>query len=228
MKIRNNRFRLRFITLPGDGGTPPAAVEPEAVEPESVEPIVNEHGYPDNTPVKDMTIEQQAAYHRHTSRKHERRAKQLEPLAEKARLYDELIEKGKTPDQRAIDAAANAAVEAARAEAVEKYAIPAVRAQLQAFRPNLTSDEIDELVEDVDMSKFITDDGVDVDRIKRLADKLSAPTGSGDTPPADPAPNGGQVLGFVLGNTKPPQGNAGSVEYHRQQEAARYAQTTTK
>lgn len=229
MNTRFSPIRLRFFSLPAEGGSaaPDGGAAPDGAP---ASPTLNEHGFPDATPVAEMTQEQQTAYWRHKARKHEKNAKptNFDEIAEKARQFDEQQEAGKTPDQRAVDAAAAAAAASARAEAIQKFGIPAVRAQLQAFRPNLTSDEIDELVEDVDMSKFITDDGVDVDRIKRLADKLTAPTGNGDTPPAAPAPNGGQALGFLLSNTEPPQGNAGSVDYYRQQEAERYKKTTNQ
>ncbi|MFJ9694952.1 hypothetical protein [Kitasatospora sp. NPDC101183] len=38
------------------------------------QPTVNDHGYPDATPVAEMTHEHQAAYWRHHARKHEQRA----------------------------------------------------------------------------------------------------------------------------------------------------------
>lgn len=40
---------------------------------------VNEFGYPDDTPIKDMTAEQQAAYWKRQARKHEEAAKKNEP-----------------------------------------------------------------------------------------------------------------------------------------------------
>ncbi|KUN16559.1 hypothetical protein AQJ23_44740 [Streptomyces antibioticus] len=51
-------------------------------------PAVNEHGFPDNTPVADMPAEQQAAYWKHHARKHEQRASQAPDAAEIQRLKD--------------------------------------------------------------------------------------------------------------------------------------------
>lgn len=56
-----------------DPNTPPA-------------PIVNENGYPDATPVAEMSAEHQAAYWRHHSRKWEQTAKSAPDAAELERL----------------------------------------------------------------------------------------------------------------------------------------------
>lgn len=47
---------------------------------------VNEHGYPDATPVADMTSEHQVAYWKHHARKHEAAAKSAPDAAELERL----------------------------------------------------------------------------------------------------------------------------------------------
>jgi hypothetical protein len=49
-------------------------------------PAVNEHGYPDATPIADMSAEQQAAYWKHQSRRHEQRASAAPDAAELERL----------------------------------------------------------------------------------------------------------------------------------------------
>lgn len=43
------------------------------------EVVLNEFGYPDETPVKEMTSEQQVAYWKRQARKHEEAAKKIEP-----------------------------------------------------------------------------------------------------------------------------------------------------
>lgn len=49
-------------------------VEPIVTPAAPSAPAVNEHGYPDATPVADMAQEQQTAYWKHFARKHESRA----------------------------------------------------------------------------------------------------------------------------------------------------------
>ncbi|PPS86403.1 DUF4355 domain-containing protein [Streptomyces sp. MH60] len=48
--------------------------------------VVNEHGYPDNTPTAEMTAEHQVAYWKHHARKHEAAAKSAPDTAELERL----------------------------------------------------------------------------------------------------------------------------------------------
>ncbi|MFE7399623.1 hypothetical protein [Streptomyces sp. NPDC057557] len=54
-------------------------------EPETP-PTVNEHGYPDATPVAEMATEHQVAYWKHHARKHETAAKAAPDAAELERL----------------------------------------------------------------------------------------------------------------------------------------------
>ncbi|WDM16745.1 DUF4355 domain-containing protein [Streptomyces lavenduligriseus] len=49
-------------------------------------PTVNEHGYPDNTPVVDMSAEHQVAYWKYHARKHQQRAESAPDAAELERL----------------------------------------------------------------------------------------------------------------------------------------------
>jgi small-conductance mechanosensitive channel len=88
---------------------------------------VNEHGYPDATPIADMSSEHQAAYWKHQSRKHEQRASAAPDAAElerlrkadedlKARQAAELTETQRL-QKEAEDARAEA--EAAKAAAAE-------------------------------------------------------------------------------------------------------------
>lgn len=88
-------------------------------------PTVTEHGYPDATPVADMTPEQQVAYWKHHARKHEAAAKAAPDAAELERLRaaaEELekrraAEMSETERVQAEKAAAEAAAASAKAEA---------------------------------------------------------------------------------------------------------------
>jgi hypothetical protein len=90
-------------------------------------PTVNEHGYPDATPIADMSTEHQAAYWKHQSRKHEQRANAGPDAAELERLRaaDAELAQRKAADMTETErlqkeaADAKAEAEAARAAAAE-------------------------------------------------------------------------------------------------------------
>ena len=63
---------------------------------------VNEHGYPDKTPVADMTIEQQVAYWKYHARKHENTVKELR--ANTTSTAPAPVEENTTPDAPATPA----------------------------------------------------------------------------------------------------------------------------
>lgn len=138
----------------------------------------NEPAFPANTPVKDMTPEQQAAYNLHQARKHEDRVKAFgdwtpEKIAQLQQERDDLKTKTQSAEQNAIDEA----TEKGRAE---------VRAILAAERvKNTLATELIGRVPDanalldLDRSKFIKGDGADVDAIKAwVADNSTEATAS--------------------------------------------------
>lgn len=94
---------------------------------------VNEHGYPDATPVADMTSEHQVAYWKHHARKHEAAAKSAPDAAELERLRAaeaelatrkaaELTETERLQKER-DDAAAEAATAKAERDAAARKAL---------------------------------------------------------------------------------------------------------
>jgi hypothetical protein len=114
-------------------------------------PTLNEHGYPDATPVADMAPEQQTAYWRHHARKWESTAKagpdadELTRLRERDAKLKELENANLSSDEKArLDVAAAAT---ARAEA-EKAAQDATRRALVlevALSKSLTAEQADRL-----------------------------------------------------------------------------------
>lgn len=88
-------------------------------------PAVNEHGYPDATPVADMTPEHQAAYWRYHSKKWEGVAKSAPDADELTRLRERDAELKRIEDEKLTDeertrtslAAAETAAAEARVEA---------------------------------------------------------------------------------------------------------------
>ncbi|MFJ6720485.1 hypothetical protein [Streptomyces sp. NPDC091259] len=93
-------------------------------------PQLNEHGYPDATPIAEMSADHQAAYWKHQSRKHEQRANAAPDAAELERLRAaeaELASRkaadlSETERLQAERDAAKAEAEAARAEAAQATA----------------------------------------------------------------------------------------------------------
>ncbi|MEU3285568.1 capsid assembly scaffolding protein Gp46 family protein [Streptomyces longwoodensis] len=91
-------------------------------------PSINEHGYPDSTPVADMTPEHQAAYWKYHARKHEAAAKSVPdgPELERLRQADEELKKRLAADlsetERLQKERDEAAAEVVRAKAAAEEA----------------------------------------------------------------------------------------------------------
>jgi len=123
----------------------------------------NEHGYPDDTPIAEMTIEQQAAYWKRQSRKHEAAKKDLESQindpANKP-LSREDLEKEIRAD-------------------IAKENLPAeVRAKFKSvIADRLTDEDFDEVFESIDHTKFLTAEGsVDADKVEKRANLIAPPS----------------------------------------------------
>ncbi|TDD54581.1 hypothetical protein E1286_05160 [Nonomuraea terrae] len=143
----------------GDGGQPQGTQEPATGQPAPVAPATapaqqtqpgqqpqpttqqpaNDRGYPDNTPVADMTVDQQAAYWKSHARKHEDRLKAIDVTPEElTRLREADAEMQKLADasrtdMERVEARATAAEQKAaamepellRLQAAIKAALPA-------------------------------------------------------------------------------------------------------
>ncbi|MGK0740428.1 hypothetical protein ACSHWG_00865 [Leucobacter sp. Z1108] len=218
-------FALFRVTDPEDGGadTPPAQD--------------GDLGFPANTPWKSMELPEQVAYWRHQSRKHEGEKRPVdweakETAAAKWQAHLDAENAKKTDPQPPAEeppvvldeAAVNAAREEGRVEGVNLILQDAVRAQIQAYRPNLSDEDLDDVLDTITLDKFKTEDGrLDTDRVKKLADKLAGPPeGDGTSQKTPPF-----TFGDVLKNSqKPVPGQGGSVQDYKAAEAARYQSTT--
>ncbi|MEU7243427.1 hypothetical protein [Streptomyces sparsogenes] len=130
-------------------------------------PAVNEHGFPDATPVAEMSAEHQAAYWKHHARKHEARANSAPDAAELERLRqaDEELKKRQAADlseterlqKERDEAAAEAATAKAERDAAARKALlleiaaskgltPAQAARLQGSTKEELEADADELV----------------------------------------------------------------------------------
>ena len=122
-------------------------------------------GYPENTPVADMTVEQQAAYWKAQSRKHEARVKARDDYDEikaKAAELDDYKRQQMTEQERAVEAAREAGRNEARAESANTLVEAEIRV---ATAGRLTDDQRTALLDGLDRARFLTDGGV-VDNAK--------------------------------------------------------------
>jgi hypothetical protein len=127
-------------------------------------------GFPDSTPVEQMTVEQREAYWKHQSRKHEERVKAfgnltpeaLKALQDKATKHDQL-ERELMSDK---DKAVAEATDKAKAEAIPRV----VKAEFKAAAKGvLTADQLNALLEDRDLAKYVDANGdPDEDKIAKL------------------------------------------------------------
>lgn len=135
-------------------------VQPEATE--------TTEQTPDTEQTPEVDYKAEAEKWQALARKHEQRAKDN---AEKAKGYDELRASQMSEQEKAVEQAkAEARAEAFRATAPER-----VRLAFEAIaKDRLTSEQIDEFLEDVDTTKYLTEDGaVDRERVTKKVDALA-------------------------------------------------------
>lgn len=143
-----------------------------------------------------MTSEQQAAYWKHQSRKHEDRVKsfgdlttdQLKDLRDKASRADKL--------DYDLSSATDKAVADARRE-TEREVGDRLRSQLvdTAFRiavgDRKTADEVADFISDLNLSRFLNADGsVDTAKVLARVDQFAPATGNQQQRPAGPSASG--------------------------------------
>lgn len=155
--------------------------------------------FPANTPVKDMTPDQQAAYHQHQARKHENRVKAFgDYTPEKIKQLEQERDALKQGSQTDADNAIEAAREEGRAEVRnvlnKERATTALEKALDGRVPRASA------LLGLDVSKFIVNGNVDSDAVKAWVEDNSeeAPTGT----PARRNPDLGQGKRGSAGDSK--------------------------
>lgn len=178
--------------------TPAAAPTPTPAAPSS-------KGFPEGTPVADMKPEEQVAYWKHQARKHEDRSKAfdgltpetLADLRSKADRHDAL-ERELLSDK---DKAVLEAQETAKAETLKAVTPKLVAAEFKAAAAGrIEADRLKEIIEPLDLSKFLTSKG-EVDEVK-VASYVN-----GIAPASPPKPRGPSSVG--LGNRQHSDGSPG-------------------
>lgn len=214
---KNLRPWLRCTVGPVEGGTPPVTPPAQPVPTPPSTAQTGPNGFPENTPVKDMTAEHQAAYWKHQSRQHEDRskAKDTEIAGLKAQVPPP---PPKSDTDKALDDRIAAALAPMTADLVSARIETAV-----ALR-GLPVDTVRPLIEALDVSKFIRDGKPDTEKITAWAAALPAPASAGQpatgTPSATPSPGTGGFQG--RGGGQPPATRDMTAEYKadRQSRAA--------
>lgn len=136
-------------------------------------------GFPENTPLADMTPEQQVAYWKDKAQKHESRNKSRGDYDQIKAERDRLKAATQTDADKAVDEAKKAGA----AEATEKMAGLLVAAEFKAaLAGKRKAEEIATLVGGLDTKKFLTDSGeVDTDKVTQFAAGLAPAGGWPDT-----------------------------------------------
>ncbi len=144
-------------------------------------------GFPAETPIEQMTAEQQAAYWKFQARKHENEAKSRADYDDLKAKADELAQI-KAANQTDQEKALNDARDEARREGenigAERYLKDAVMGRFQALTGK-NDDDVAKAFAHVDAHSFVTDTGdLDVDALKEFAGTFGSATSS--STPADP------------------------------------------
>jgi hypothetical protein len=173
---------------PAGNPAPPAPAPAPATPP--AEPTSGDLGFPKDTAPADMTADQRAAYWQHRSRQNERLANSradYDEIKARAARADELEAANATETEKAIKAARDEAA----AETLRTTAPRLVRAEFRAAAKGvLTDEQRDALLEDLDLSKYLTDRG-EVDE-EKVAKKVAAFAPAAPARPGTPRPDPGQ------------------------------------
>ncbi|MEU0078557.1 hypothetical protein ABZY58_11725 [Micromonospora tulbaghiae] len=149
------------------------------------------NGFPENTPLVEMTDKQQANYYKYHSRKHEEVAKaraDYDDLKAKAAEFDKLQAAQMSEQQRLVAEAEQRTRSTVLAEVGPKAAEAALRTALHIGK-GLGKAEIDAIVGPLNCNYFLADDGltVDADKVTTYLATIAAPASATPTPPAVPA-----------------------------------------
>lgn len=148
-------------------------------------------GFPADTPVKDMTPDQRAAYWEHQSRKHETRNKDIlkitggkygDDLAQMFSELEALRDEKRTDGEKAIEEARKAAREEAARDFGSRMAKLAFETALAHIE---NDDERAELIDALNLTSVLTDEGdVDTAKVRSIVQKIApADKGQGNQRP---------------------------------------------
>jgi hypothetical protein len=168
---------------------PPAPAAPPPPEP----PKASDKGFPEATPLAEMTGEQREAYWRHYARHHEARADaraDYDAIKAKAEQFDELQRQQQTPSEQAVNEAKEAGKREGAREAYSTSAATLLAASLTAR--GKTAEQAQAIIRDINLSGFITDTGIDAVKVESFVSSIATPVkGGGPRPDPSQGPRGG-------------------------------------
>ena len=157
----------------------PQQADPQQADPQPAQQPAEDKGFPADTPLAEMSVEQREAYWKDKSRKHENRAKERIDPAEYQRVLEQLQQQQRA-DETEHEAALREAREAAAAEAVQGFhtqtAASMARMALRA-KGVQDDDEVKAFIEETNFATFIGEGGT-VDE-ERLWARVERYTGTG-------------------------------------------------
>lgn len=175
----------------GGDDTPAAAAQAAAAAQKATDDAATaaaaaSEGFPKDTPVAEMTTEQQVAYYKHQSRKHEDRASEYRTAAggKSAAEVKAGLESAEEARRKGLDAQALALEDAkkeAREQTANEYAPKAARAVFELALSHVEDkSERDEILSAIDVKSVITETGdIDTDKVSRIVQRL-APAGKAE------------------------------------------------
>lgn len=159
---------------------PPAPADP---------PPKPDKGFPEGTPLAEMSAEQQVAYWKDEARKHEDTVKSLgniDDLKARAAQFDALAEASKTEHERAIEEARSAGLAEGYASSLPDLFAAKFEA---AAAGRLTDERIAEMLPALNVDHFLNDEGViDTAKVRSYVDGIAPATGNQQR--GGPSPHG--------------------------------------
>ncbi len=167
--------RLAFGDVRMENDPPPNPDPNPKPTPPNGKAEVGPNGFPEATPIADMTPEHQAAYWKHQSRKHEDAAKARADYEAVKAERDQLKAATLTDTEKAIDEARKDERAKAETETAAKFQASLVRTKLEAalVARRFPVDKAGAQVEFIDHTKFLTPAGdIDADKVKQYAEGI--------------------------------------------------------
>lgn len=134
-------------------------------------------GFPADTPLTEMTVEQREAYWKHQARKHETRSNARADYDEIKAERDRLKQATETDTEKAVREAREAGKAEARSEVVNETVKSLLRMGLRAR--GVKDEDLDEVVSTINLSAHADDNGVvDDEKVLRTVNRLAGTAGN--------------------------------------------------
>jgi len=170
--------------------TPPAPTPPPVPTPPA--PTDPPTGFPADTPLTEMTVEQREAYWKHQARKHESRANARADYDTVKAERDQLKQSVETETEKAVREAREAGASDARQAAANETVAAMLRMGLRAR--GIDGDDLTEVVSTINLAAHANDKGeVDDEMVLRTVNRLAGTAGGSAGPDTGQGNRGGQT-----------------------------------